>query len=60
MDNYISIGYGQLALATLFIIINVCLSLALRLGLTRSLVIASLRMIVQLLLVGYALQWVFT
>lgn len=37
MDNYISISYTQLALATLFIIINVCLSLALRLGLTRSL-----------------------
>ncbi|NJM24113.1 MAG: iron export ABC transporter permease subunit FetB [Richelia sp. RM2_1_2] len=59
MDKYISISYAQLALATLFIIINVCLSLGLRLGLTQSLVIASLRMVVQLLLVGYVLQWVF-
>ena len=59
-NNYIAISYPQLALGTLFIIINVCLSLTLQLRLTKSLVIASLRMIVQLLLVGYALQWVFT
>ncbi|WP_088243825.1 ABC transporter permease [Calothrix rhizosoleniae] len=58
--NYISISYPQLALATLFIVINVCLSLALKLGLTQSLIVASMRMIAQLLVVGYALQWVFT
>lgn len=58
--SYISISFGQLALAALFIIINVGLSFALRLGLTQSLLIASLRMVVQLLLVGYVLQWVFT
>ncbi|MBD6618552.1 iron export ABC transporter permease subunit FetB [Komarekiella sp. 'clone 1'] len=58
--NYIQISYGQLALATLFILINIGLSLVLRLGLEQSLGIASLRMVVQLLMVGYILQWVFT
>ncbi|MDZ7960277.1 MAG: iron export ABC transporter permease subunit FetB [Aulosira sp. DedQUE10] len=58
--NYISISYGQVALATLFVAINICLSFALRLGLTQSLAIASVRMVMQLLLVGYVLQWVFT
>ncbi|MDZ8137568.1 MAG: ABC transporter permease [Nostoc sp. DedQUE04] len=58
--NYIQISYGQLALATLFIVINIGLSLGLQLGLEQSLGIASLRMVVQLLLVGYILQWVFT
>jgi putative ABC transport system permease protein len=59
-DNYISISYTQLALAALFILINIGLSFALNLGLAKSLLIASLRMVVQLLLVGYLLQWVFT
>ncbi|WP_414571538.1 ABC transporter permease [Nostoc sp. CCY 9925] len=58
--NYIQISYGQLALATLFIVINVGLSFGLRLGLEQSLGIASLRMVVQLFMVGYILQWVFT
>ena len=58
--NYISISYTQLALAPLFILINIGLSFALNLGLAKSLLIASLRMVVQLLLVGYLLQWVFT
>jgi putative ABC transport system permease protein len=58
--NYIQISYGQLALATLFIVVNIGLSFSLRLGLERSLGIASLRMVIQLLLVGYILQWVFS
>jgi putative ABC transport system permease protein len=58
--SYISISYTQLALAALFILINIGLSLALKLGLGQSLLIASIRMVVQLLLVGYLLQWVFT
>lgn len=58
--KYIQISYGQLSLATLFILINVGLSFGLRLGLEQSLAIASLRMVVQLLMVGYILQWVFT
>jgi putative ABC transport system permease protein len=58
--SYISISYGQLALAILFVLINIGLSFALRLGLTQSMTVASVRMVVQLLLVGYVLQWVFT
>jgi putative ABC transport system permease protein len=60
MDGYISIGYGQLALAALLILVNVGLSIGLGLGLERSLAIASLRMVVQLLLVGFGLEWLFT
>ena len=58
-STYIPISYGQLALAVLLILINIALSVGLRLGLERRLWIASLRMVVQLLLVGYILEWVF-
>jgi putative ABC transport system permease protein len=56
---YLSIDAWQLGLAALLILVNVGLSLALRLGLQRSLLVASLRMSVQLLLVGFVLEWVF-
>jgi putative ABC transport system permease protein len=59
-QSYIQISNGQLALAAALILINVILSIVLRLGLERRLAIASVRMIVQLLLVGYVLEWVFT
>ena len=59
-SSYIAIGYGQLAMAAALILINMVLSFALRLGLEQRLWIASLRMVVQLLLVGYILEWVFT
>ncbi|CDM97829.1 MULTISPECIES: ABC transporter permease [Limnospira] len=58
-DDYLSLSYGQLGASVLLIIINVALSLQLRLGLERSLAIASLRCVVQLLLVGYILEWLF-
>lgn len=56
---YIPIGYGQLALAASLIVVNLLLSFALRLGLTRTLLVASVRMTVQLLLVGYVLSYIF-
>ncbi len=56
---YVPIGLGQLALAAALMAINVGLSLALRLGLTRSLIVASARMTAQLLLIGLVLGWVF-
>ncbi len=59
-DNYISLDYFQLGGAILLILINVLLSLWLRLGLEKSLLIASLRMVVQLLLIGYILEWLFS
>ena len=58
-ESYIPIGIGQLALAASLILVNVLLSLALRLGLTRSLLVAALRMTAQLILVGYVLEYIF-
>ncbi|MBD2113158.1 MULTISPECIES: ABC transporter permease [Cyanophyceae] len=58
--DYIAISYGQLALAALLIVVNVGLSAVLRLGLGQSLLIAALRMVVQLLLIGFVLEWLFT
>jgi len=61
MNNlYIELTYTQVAFAALLIIINGIISLLLRLDLERRLLIASIRSIVQLLLVGLVLHWVFT
>ncbi|BAQ61716.1 YbbM seven transmembrane helix protein [Geminocystis sp. NIES-3708] len=43
----------------MLILINVALSLRLRLGLERNLLVASVRMVIQLLLIGYVLEWLF-
>ena len=51
----LTISDGHLALSALLVMVNVGLSAALRLGLARSLLVASLRMVVQLLLVGFVL-----
>lgn len=59
MNGYLQIGYAQTAIAGLLIIANLVLSAALRLGLGRRLLIAALRMSLQLLLVGLVLEWVF-
>lgn len=59
MTPYIEIGYGQLALAAGLLLINIGLSVALKLRLSRDLLLASARMTVQLLLVGLVLDWVF-
>ena len=56
---YLPIGPWQLGLAALLIVVNMALSLGLRLGLARSLLVASVRMTVQLLLIGLVLGWVF-
>ncbi|MEM8558176.1 MAG: iron export ABC transporter permease subunit FetB [Bacteroidota bacterium] len=58
--TYIEIGFGQLAIAALLLGVNIALSLALRLGLSRDLVVGAVRMTVQLLLVGLVLEWVFS
>lgn len=54
-----TIELSQLLLATSLIIVNIGLSIVLKMGLTRSLVVASLRMITQLVLIGYILKWLF-
>lgn len=53
------ISDGRLALSALLILVNVLLSGLLRLGLGRSLLLAAMRMVVQLLLVGTVLEWLF-
>lgn len=59
-NNYIPITLEQVAFSSLLILINLVLSLRLKLGLEQSLLIATVRMIVQLLLIGYILEWLFT
>lgn len=55
----IPIDVLHLALSAVFVVAAGGLSLALRLGLEKKLLVASLRTVVQLLLVGYVLGWVF-
>ncbi len=57
--DYLELTYGQVALAALLILINGALSVALRLGMERTLAWASLRTVLQLLLIGWILEWVF-
>src|SRR5262249_27675315 len=52
-------SYAQVGLAALLVLINGLISAALRLGLGRRLLVASICVVVQLLLVGLVLQWVF-
>ncbi|BAS60168.1 hypothetical protein NIES2135_65710 (plasmid) [Leptolyngbya boryana NIES-2135] len=59
MTNYVLISDGQLALAAMLILINLILSIVLQLGLEKQLWIGSIRMTVQLLLIGYVLKWIF-
>jgi putative ABC transport system permease protein len=59
-NAYIPIDNGQLGLAALLILINLGLSMGLQLQLEKQLWIASVRMTVQLLLIGYLLKWIFT
>ncbi len=58
--TYHDLSYVNVAAAAALILINGAISLALRLGLARRLLIAAVRTVVQLLLVGLVLDWVFT
>ena len=49
----------DLAIASVLIVLDGALSLVLRLGLHRQLAWAALRMVVQLVLIGFILRWVF-
>ena len=57
--TYIQLTYSDLALPALLVVMNGALSLALHLKLERQLAIASARMVVQLVLVGYVLTFLF-
>ncbi|MDG5766684.1 iron export ABC transporter permease subunit FetB [Balneolales bacterium ANBcel1] len=58
-ETYLVITNFQLALAALLLLVNIGLSVALRLGLARDLLIGAARMTVQLILIGLILEWVF-
>ena len=57
--DYQNLTYAQVAIAAVLIVINAGISVWLRLGLERSLLIASVRMVTQLWLLGQVLEWVF-
>ncbi len=57
--TYIVLELQDLVLASLLVLINGALSLAFRLRLERQYLIAAARMIVQLLLIGLVLTWLF-
>ncbi len=59
MDAYIALTYWQVGLAALLIIVNGAISIILRLGMERTLLLASIRTVLQLLLIGLVLEWVF-
>jgi len=59
MSDYLVLSYFDIALASVFLLLNGVLSVWLRLGLARNLAFASLRMVVQLLLVGLLLKSLF-
>ena len=59
MTDYIELSNLQVALAALLILVNGLVSVSLRLRLEKTLVIASVRTVVQLSLVGLVLSWVF-
>lgn len=60
MGSYLALGWGQVAAAALLIVVNATISVVLSLGLGRSLLIASVRTVVQLVAVGFVLTWVFS
>ena len=57
--NYIPLGYGDVAIAAILVVVNGLLSLWFALGLERQLAIATVRMLVQLILVGLVLHVLF-
>jgi putative ABC transport system permease protein len=59
MSGYLALSYWDVVLAAVFLVINGVLSIWLDLRLEKQLLVASLRMIVQLLLIGLILKAVF-
>lgn len=59
MGSYIELQNWQVGLAALLIVINGLVSVALKLKMERTLLVASVRTVVQLSLIGLVLGWVF-
>ncbi len=57
--TYIALDYTDIALAALLLIVNAGLSIWQRLGIGRRLLVASVRMVVQLFLIGLVLEQLF-
>jgi hypothetical protein len=57
--SYIQLTYGDLVLPALLVLMNGVLSIALHLRLERNLLVATVRMCIQLILVGYVLTFLF-
>jgi len=60
VDNYIALSYWDLVAASVLVFINAGLSVIFRLRVHRSLLIAAIRMVVQLALVGVVLTTLFS
>ena len=58
--SYISLNYGELAIASGLVLVDAALSVIFGLGVHRSLLIAAIRMTVQLTLVGLVLTFLFS
>lgn len=56
----IRIGWVELGLATMFVVVTGGISIAMSLGLVKNLLIATLRTYVQLFLLGFVLMWIFS
>ncbi len=59
MSDYVELSFGQAGLAALLLVINGLISIALRLRMERLLLLAGVRTVLQLLLIGFVLEWVF-
>ena len=59
MTGPIGLSTWDLLLAAVFLLLNAALSIWLKLGLTRQLIVAAIRMVVQLLMIGLVLKTVF-
>ncbi|KAA5547060.1 iron export ABC transporter permease subunit FetB [Roseiconus nitratireducens] len=59
MAEYVELSIGQVALASLLILINAGVSIWLGLRMEKTLLIASVRTVVQLSLLGLILNWIF-
>ncbi len=57
--EYIALQWWQVAVAAALILINGLISIALQLGLEKRLLVAATRMTIQLILIGYVLNWIF-
>ncbi len=59
MASYVTLGYGDIALAAILLCVNAALSAVMQLGLGKRIVISAVRMVVQLTTVGLVLKALF-